>query len=146
MTVADIFPTPDEALLPLFLHILGAMGLVGALLLAVTALAPAGGGPSLRLGYRSLLIAALPSWLVMRLAAQWVADEEGVAESEAAWIAIGYITSELGLLLLLAATVCAGLSARRGGRPGLTRAAFLLSAFMVAMYVVTIWAMTTKPE
>ena len=132
--------------LPFFLHVLGAMGLLGGLLLAATALAPTNGGPSLRLGYRALLMAALPSYIVMRVGAQWVADEAGVADSEAAWIGIGYITSELGLLLLVIATVCAGLSARRGGRPGLTRAAFLLSAFMVAMYVVTIWAMTTKPD
>lgn len=131
--------------LAFFVHVLGAMVLVGALLLAVTALAPSGGGPSLRLGYRSLLLAALPSYVVMRVGAQWVAGEQGVADSESAWIAIGYITSELGLLLLVVATVCAGLSARRGGRPGLTRAAFLLTAFLVAMYVVTIWAMTTKP-
>ena len=145
MTLAEIFPTPDEANLPLFLHILGAMALIGALLLAATALSPGRDG-SVRLGFRSLLFAALPSYLVMRIAAQWVADEEGLADSEAAWITIGYITSEFGLLLMIAATVCAGISNRRGGRPGLTRAAFFLTAFLIAMYVVTIWAMTTKPE
>ncbi|MDQ3742179.1 MAG: hypothetical protein M3389_14655, partial [Actinomycetota bacterium] len=58
--------------LPFFLHVLSAMVLVGALLLAVTALAPSGGGPSLRLGYRALLMAALPSYIVMRVGAQWV--------------------------------------------------------------------------
>jgi phage shock protein PspC (stress-responsive transcriptional regulator) len=150
MTVAEIFGTPSEANLPLFLHILGAMALMGALLLAATALAPAGGdagdGRSVRLGFRALLMAALPSYVVMRVSAQWVASEEGLEDSEAAWIGIGYITSELGLLLMIIATVCAGLSNRRGGRPGLTRAAFLISALLVVMYVVTIWAMTTKPE
>ena len=131
--------------LSLFTHILGAMGLIGALLLAATALAPGGAG-TLRLGYRSLLVAALPSYLVMRVSAQWVASEEGLEDSEAAWIGIGYITSELGLLLMIVATVCAGLSNRRGGRPGLTRAAFVITALLVVMYLVTIWAMTTKPE
>lgn len=145
MTLAEIFPTPESANVPLFLHILGAMALIGALVLAAASLAPGRDG-SVRLGYRSLLLAALPSYVVMRVGAQWVADEEGLADSEAAWIGIGYITSELGLLLLIIATVCAGLSNRRGGRPGLTRAAFFLSAFLIAMYVVTIWAMTTKPE
>ena len=134
---------PDSADFPLFLHVLGAMVLIGALLLAVTALA--NGNGSLRLGYRALLMAALPSWLVMRVAAQWVAEEENLADSEDAWIGIGYITSELGLLLMIAATVCAGLSVRRGGRPGLTRAALILSALLIAIYVITIWAMTTKP-
>jgi len=135
---------PDSADFPLFLHVLGAMVLIGALLLAVTALA--NGNGSLRLGYRALLMAALPSWLVMRVAAQWVAEEENLADSEDAWIGIGYITSELGLLLMIAATVCAGLSVRRGGRPGLTRAALILSALLIAIYVITIWAMTTKPD
>ena len=133
--------------LPLFFHILGAMGLMGALLLAATSLATGEGGVrgSLRLGYRALLLAALPSWFVMRIAAQWVLDESPF-DDEAAWVGIGFITSELGLLLLIAATVCAGLSLRRGDRPGLTRAAFILSVLLLVMYVVTLWAMTTKPE
>jgi hypothetical protein len=123
------------------------MGLIGGLVLAATALATGDGGArgSLRLGYRALLLAALPSWFVMRIAAQWVLDESPF-DDEDGWIGIGFITSELGLLLLIAATVCAGLSLRRGDRPGLTRAAFLLSVFMIVMYVVAIWAMTTKPE
>ena len=133
--------------LPLFFHILGAMALMGALLLAATSLATGEGGVrgSLRLGYRALLLVALPSWFVMRIAAQWILDESPF-DDEAAWIGIGFITSELGLLLLIAATVCAGLSLRRGDRPGLTRAAFILSVLLLVMYVVTLWAMTTKPE
>lgn len=131
--------------LSLFFHILGAMALLGSLLLAATSLAPGRDG-SLRLGYRALLLAALPSYIVMRVAAQWVLDESG-ADEEEGWITIGFITSELGLLLMIAATVCAGLSNRReGGRPGLTRAAFVISSLLVVMYVVTIWAMTTKPS
>ena len=130
--------------LSLFTHIIGAMVLIGALLLAATSLAPSRDG-SVRLGFRALLWAALPSYVVMRGAAQWVLDESG-ADEEESWIAIGFITSELGLLLMIVATVCAGLSVRRGGRPGLTRAAFLISAFLIVMYVVTIWAMTTKPS
>lgn len=133
--------------LPLFFHVLGAMGLVGGLLLAATALATGEGGArgSLRLGYRALLLAALPSWFVMRVAAQWALDESPFDEEDA-WIGIGFITSELGLLLLVAATVCAGVSLRRGDRPRLTRAAFILSVLMLVMYVVAIWAMSVKPE
>ena len=135
---------PDDWNLALFFHVLGAMVLVGALLLAATALAGNGAG-SLRLGYRALLIAALPSWLVMRVAAQWVLDESGIDDEEA-WVGIGFITSELGLLLLIAATVCAGLALRRGNRPGLQRASLILSVLLIVMYVVTIWAMTDKPS
>jgi phage shock protein PspC (stress-responsive transcriptional regulator) len=135
---------------PLFLHIIGAMGLLGALLLAATALAtgPGGARGSLRLGFRALLLAALPSYVIMRVGAQWTESESGLGDlpEEPAWVDIGYITGELGLLLLIIATVCAGVSLRRGDRPGLTRTAFILSVFMVVMYIVTIWAMTTKPE
>ena len=130
--------------LSLFTHILGAMVLLGSLLLAATSLAPGRDG-SVRLAYRALLMVALPSYIVMRVAAQWVLDESG-ADEEEGWITIGFITSELGLLLMIVATVCAGLSNRRGGRPGLTRAAFVISALLVVMYVVTIWAMTAKPS
>ncbi len=137
MIIADAYEVS------LFAHILGAMVLLGALVLAATSLAPNRDG-SLYLGYRALLVAALPAWLVMRVAAQIVLDESGFDE-EAGWVGIGFITSELGLLLLIAATVCAGLSNKRGGRPGLTRAAFILSSLLIVMYVVTIWAMTTKP-
>jgi hypothetical protein len=131
---------------PLFLHIIGAMSLLGSLLLA--ALSLGNGAATLRLGYRSLLLAALPSYVVMRVGAQWVETEGGFDDlpEDPAWIGIGYITADLGALLLIAATVCAGLSLRRGGRPGLTRAAFIISALLIVIYVVTIWAMTTKPE
>jgi hypothetical protein len=130
----------------LFTHILGAMALLGSLLLAATALG--NGAGTLRLGYRALLVAALPSYVVMRVGAQWVESEGGFSDldEDPAWIGIGYITSDLGVLLLIAATVCAGLSVRRDGRPGLTRAAFIISALLIVMYLVTIWAMTTKPD
>ena len=134
---------PDDWNLALFFHVLGAMVLVGALLLAATALAPGGAG-SLRLGYRALLVAALPAWLVMRVSAQWVLEESGLDEEEG-WIGVGFITSELGLLLLIAATVCAGIATRRGNRPGLERASFILASLLIVMYVVTIYAMSAKP-
>ena len=129
--------------LPLFFHILGAMGMLGGLLLAATALA--NGAASVRLGYRALLWVTLPSWLVMRVAAQITLDESPFDEDDA-WITIGFITSEIGLLPLVAATVSAGLSARRDNRPGLTRAAFVLSVLMIVVYVITIWAMSDKPS
>ncbi len=144
---------PDSWELPLFLHVLGAMVLVGALVLALTSLAGAGragSGTALRVGYRSLLLASIPAWIVMRVAAQWLADEEGVADLDAAWINIGYSTSESSLLFLIAATVCAGIAARRvraekGEGSGLALAASILIGIVLLAYAVTIWAMATKP-
>ena len=66
--------------LPALVHVLGAMLLVGALVLAVSALVLAwrDGDPALvRLGYRSLLLGVLPAWIVMRAAAEWIAVEGG---------------------------------------------------------------------
>ena len=65
---------PDDWNLPLFVHILGAMALVGALALVLVALA----GRDLRLGYRALLLGVLPGWIVMRGGAQWIAAKEKV--------------------------------------------------------------------
>jgi len=147
---------PDDWNLPLFLHILGAMTLVGSLVLVVVSLASARGGDSaaaLRLGYRSLLLGAIPSWIVMRLAAQWIASKEGLDDLDEppAWVDIGFMTSEPTLLLLIAATVCAGIAARRaregGGRSfgGLNTAALVLVTISLLAYVLAIWAMSTKP-
>jgi hypothetical protein len=132
---------------PFFLHVLGAMVLVGALLLSATALAGAWRGEdagALRLGYRSLLLAALPSWLVMRVAAQWLLDEGGYDE-EQAWVGIGFATSEVSFLLLVAATVLTGISVRRAQGGGRVRAAVILVGICLALYLIAIFAMTTKP-
>jgi hypothetical protein len=143
--IALIRPTEWE--IPLFVHVLSAMTLVGALLLAATALAGAwrsDDAGALRLGYRALLLAALPSWLVMRVSAQWLVSESPFEDDEA-WIGIGYATSEGSLLLLIAATVLAGMSVRRAAGGGRVRAAIVLVGIVLAVYAVTIWAMTTKP-
>ena len=146
---------PDDWDLPLFLHVLGAMTLVGALVLVVLSLASARGGdsaPGLRLAYRSLLFAAIPAWIVMRGGAQWIASKEGLDDLDEppAWVDIGFLTSDPTLLLLIAATVCAGIAARRareGGRAfgGLNTAALVLVSITLAAYVLAIWAMSTKP-
>jgi phosphoglycerol transferase MdoB-like AlkP superfamily enzyme len=144
---------PDDWNPPLFLHLVGAMTLVGALLLVAVSLAGAARGGSvatLRLGFRGLLFAALPSWIVMRVSAEWLASKENVDDDSPAWVDIGYMTSDTSFLLLIAATVCAGLAARRAGRDqaqggGLSVAVVVLTAITLVAYVVVIWAMTTKP-
>jgi len=156
---------PDDWNLPLLLHVLGAMTLVGSLVLVALSLASARSGGSragddaggsaagLRLGYRALLLGAIPAWIVMRAGAQWIASKEGLDDLDEppAWVDIGFMTSEPTLLLLIAATVCAGVAARRareGGRAfgGLNTAALVLVAITLAAYVLAIWAMSTKPS
>jgi hypothetical protein len=139
---------PDDWSLPLFLHILGAMVLVGGLVLAVTSLLAAwrgGEAATVRVGYRALLLAVLPGWLVMRIAAQWTLSKEGLEDAEITWIDIGFMTTEPGLLLIIAATVLAGLAARRGGGGTGVRVAAVLVSVLVVANLVAVWAMTTKP-
>ena len=146
---------PDEQNLPLFLHVLGAMVMVGAFVLAVSSLASASRGgvaPITRLGFRALLFGALPGYLVMRVSAEWIADEQGYsgADRVPSWIDVGYIIAEPTLLLLLIAMLLSGLGLRRSRRAGgagggLVRAAAVLIAIALAADLVAIWAMTTKP-
>jgi hypothetical protein len=145
---------PDDWNFPLFLHILGAMVLVGTLVLVAVSLAGAWRGGSVaavRLGYRSLLMAAIPAWIVLRVSAEWLVSEENLDEESPGWVDVGYMVSDTSLLLLIAATVCAGLAARRAGRGeqpggGLNRAVVVLAGIALVAYVVAIWAMATKPS
>jgi hypothetical protein len=138
--------------LPLLLQVLGATLLVGALVLAASALVLAwrdGNAALVRLGYRSLLIGALPAWILMRVGAAWIASKEDLTDSNATWIGIGQGAADFGLLLILISTVLAGLAMRRVRRaesPGpLARAPAGLVSLLLIVNLVAIWAMTTKP-
>jgi hypothetical protein len=146
---------PDAWDLPLFVLVLGAMVMVGALVLAASYLFVAARGGSLEAtnaGFRSLLYAALPAFFVMRGGAEWIASKEGLSNSNVSWVGIGYSVSDLGLLLIIVSTIVSGLALRRarraegsgGGGRGATVAAWLV-ALVIALYVVAIWAMATKP-
>jgi hypothetical protein len=143
---------PDAWNLPLLVHVGSAMVFVGVLAaVAVILVASRGSGDApgaLRLAFRTLLLGAIPSYIVMRGAAEWIASEEDVDE-DAAWIGIGYIVTDAGLLILIALTTLAGLASRRaarGGEPrGLVRPATALAVLLILAYAVALWAMTTKP-
>jgi hypothetical protein len=135
---------PDDWNLALFVHILGAMALVGALALVVVALAER----NVRLGYRALLLGVLPGWIVMRGGAQWIAEKEKVDDLDPvpSWVDIGYSVSDPMLLLIIIATVCAGLAARRQRQGGPLRGtALVLTVIMLVAAFVAVWAMSTKP-
>ncbi len=138
---------PDDWNLPLFLHVLSAMVLFGTVVLAVVSVAGSSEA-GVRLGFRSLLIGAIPAWIAMRVSAQWIASEENLLDEGVdtpAWVDIGFATSEGSFLFLVAATVCAGIAARRERAGGLRTATVVLVAITIAAYVVALWAMSTKP-
>ena len=135
---------PDDWNLALFVHILGAMALVGALVLVIVALAER----NLRLGYRALLLGVLPGWIVMRGGAQWIAEKEKLDDLDPvpSWVDIGYSVSDPMLLLIIIATVCAGLAARRHRQDGPLRGtALVLTVITLVAASVAVWAMSTKP-
>jgi hypothetical protein len=138
---------PDDWNFPLFIHVLSAMVLFGAVVLAAVSV----GGNSqagLRLGFRALLIGAIPTWIAMRLSAQWIASKENLLDEDVdtpAWVDIGFATSEGSFLFLIAATVCAGIATRRERAGGLRTATVVLVGITVVAYIVALWAMSTKP-
>lgn len=138
---------PDSWNLPLLVHVAGAMLLVAALVV-VLALAAHGlrreddAAALARLSFRGLLLGVLPAYVVMRAGGEWIASEEAVGD--ATWVDIGYAAADGGLLLILIATGLAWRSAKRGAG-GASRAVAVLSALLLVVYVVTIWAMAAKP-
>ena len=144
---------PDSINFALLVHVLGAMVMVGALVTAVAA-ALVGWrdetGALSRLSYKTLLYVALPSFIVMRVGAQWVYAKEHLDDlpEDPAWVGIGFITSDLGGLLLLVALILGGIGLRRsrsGGGGGLLKASSVIATLLVAIYIVAIWAMGAKP-
>ena len=123
---------PDSLNLPLFVHVLGAMILVGGLLAtSVSVLAARGDVRTLRIGVMTLLFVCLPGYLVMRGGAQWIYSREHLdqLDEDPAWIGIGYITADAGALLLIISLILGGLGLRRvrgGGGTGLLRTSLII--------------------
>jgi hypothetical protein len=144
---------PDDVNFALLVHVLGAMVLVGALVTASTVAIvgwrdEAGALP--RLSYKTLLVVGLPSWLVMRIGAQWVYAEENLDDlpEDPDWIGIGFVTADLGGLLLLVALILGGVGLRRarsGGGGALLKASAVIATLLLAVYVIAVWAMSGKP-
>jgi hypothetical protein len=141
---------PDSWDLPLYLHVLGAMTLVGGMT-AVTVLAWAGvrrpeHALLARATLRTTLVIAVPAWIVMRAAAEWIYSREGFnGHGDPNWVGIGFLVSDVGLLVLL---VTAGLSfwwSRRGGLGWQGRAVGIVGAVYLAALAVAWWVMAAKP-
>jgi hypothetical protein len=146
---------PDSWNFPLFVHVLGAMILVGGLLAGASTLLFARGDTRfLRLGYWTLLAVALPGYVIMRIGAQWIYSKEGwddlpAGVDDPTWIGIGFIVADLGALLVLIALILGGIGVRRlrnGGGAGLLKAAMVIAWVVLAAALVAVWAMAGKPN
>jgi hypothetical protein len=145
---------PDHVNVPLLLHVVGAMLLVGGLLAGASALAFARGQARLaRIGYRSLLVVALPGWVCMRVGAEWTYSEEGWGDlpatiGEPDWLGLGAVIADVGGLLLGVALVVGGVGVvrlRAGRGATLLRVTLALSGLLLAAFLVAAWAMSAKP-
>jgi hypothetical protein len=150
---------PDSWNFPLLLHVFGAMVLVGGLVTAFSAQVvgwhrgtPGDAVGFGRLGFRALLYAAVPGWIVMRIGAIWIYEEVGfTGDDDPAWLGIGFITAELGGLVILIATILAGIGARRlrasGGTSSMmVRISTVLVGICLLAYIIAVWAMSAKPD
>ena len=150
---------PTDWDFPLFLHVLGAMMLVGGLVVAVAMqiLAwrrrdPADVAGFSRGAFWALLTVALPGWVVMRVGGEWIYSKEGWSgDNDPDWLGIGYVAADVGFIVLLVTVLLAGLGVRqlrRSGRAASTvgRVATPLATILLILYLVAVWAMTTKPD
>jgi hypothetical protein len=145
---------PDSWNVPLLLHMLGAMVLVGVLLAALSALllsakgGEGGTGAMLRrLALRALLFGAIPAYVAMRVGAQWMYSKEFPPHShDPTWVGIGFIVSDLSALVLIATCIVAWRATKRATAGGFVRAATILTVLMLIAYVVALWAMSAKPS
>jgi hypothetical protein len=154
--LASIRPSDWE--FPLFVHVLGAVLLMGALFVSSWSLVAAWrrreGTASValtRFGLWSLLLGVVPAWFVMRLGAEWIYDREGfTGDDNPTWLGIGFLTADAGGIVLLVSLVLSIVGLRRlrpdGTSPVLARIVALLALVVLVAYGVTVWAMSAKPD
>jgi hypothetical protein len=150
---------PSEWDFPLFLHVLGAMILVGGLVTTVglqafawrrresSDVAAFSGG-----AFWALVTVALPGWVLMRVGGEWIQSKEGwTGDNVPSWLDIGYFAADAGFIVLLVTILLAGLGLRRLRRRGaatdvLARIATPLATILLVAYLLAVWAMTAKPD
>jgi hypothetical protein len=134
---------------PLFLHVLGAMVLVGAVLAAAIVSWVGWRRPAppvlARTAFWSLAAVAIPAYVVFRVAAQIIYNDEKdvFGGKDPTWIGIGYAVSEPGLLVLLA-TIGFAFWWKRTGKPVAGRIVAGLSSVYLVLLALAWLAMSGK--
>ena len=143
---------------PLFLHVLGATVLVGAIATVaivtwVSLRRPVEQAQVLRrMVFWTFVFVVWPGWLAMRLAGQWVLSLDmysGIEDADPGWLGVGFIVGDLGVLVLVISTILAWFAYRRTRpeRPKPVVApifAGLTTLYLVALAVAW-FAMSGKP-
>jgi hypothetical protein len=138
---------PDAWDFPLFLHVLGAVLLVGGVasvsLVSIAGLRTPEHALLLRtLAFRTTLVLVWPSYILMRAGAQWILSREGLDKNTPGWVGVGFAVSDFGIVVLLLLTLLGWLSLRRA-RLGPWFAG--LSVLYLVALGVAWFAMSAKP-
>ena len=147
MTLALV--RPDSWNLPLFLHVLGATLTFGATAtIAILAFAGRPATSERALWLRGLalkvgLVVLIPAWILLRLAAAWIASKE-YPHHQPGWVGVGYPVTEGGAVLIIVMLILAWLSRRRLESRTAAVVPWLATVYVVALGVAW-FAMTAKP-
>jgi hypothetical protein len=133
---------------PLFLHILGAMTTVGALLTVVVLSYVAWNRPEtafLRRATFKVLLTTIPFYILLRVFAEVMYSDEkdAFAGNDPTWVGIGYITSDAGFLILLI-TIGVAFWWKRSEKPVAGRIVAVLSTLLLLLLTVAMLAMSGK--
>ena len=133
---------------PLFLHVLGAMTLVGAVLAVAIVSWVAWRRPDAavlrRAAWLTLVAVALPAYVVMRGGGQWIYSKEGFSgKNDPTWLGVGFGVADAGLLLLL---ITIGLAYwwRRSAKALAGRIVAVLSSVYLVLLAIAWLAMSGK--
>jgi cytochrome bd-type quinol oxidase subunit 1 len=132
---------------PLFLHVLGAMTLVGAVLAAAIVSWAAWRRPATpvlaRAACWSLVSVGLPGYVVMRVFGEIIRSDEGFKGNFPTWLMLGRNIADGGALLLVA-TAAAAYWWLRTGKIRAARTVSLLSTVYLVLLAVAWLAMSGK--
>jgi NADH:ubiquinone oxidoreductase subunit 6 (subunit J) len=136
---------PDSWNFPLFLHVLGAIALVGAVAATGVLAAASRGRPWLRrLAFLTMVAVVIPSWLLMRLSGAWEDSRSSIGDGKG-WLDVGYIVGDAGVLFLILTTIVAWIGARRAERRWPASTVAVLAGIYFVALLVAMFAMTGKP-
>ena len=136
---------PDAWNFPLFLHVLGAIALVGAIAATLAlALSSQRWAWLRRITLRTVLLVVIPAWLLMRLAGQWEDSRSSIGDGKG-WLDVGYIVGDAGVLFLLLTAIVAWIGARKPERRWPGQLVAVLAGVYLAALLVAMFAMSGKP-